>query len=174
MYKIAFYKGVPPRALDRFVSKAIRIWTRSIYSHVELVDTNNSQNIEDWHWYSARASSDIVGGLTTKEILQHQPLKDWDIFDINNKYDRSIGIEYIRTQIGKNYDWTGIFLAQILPLSINIPHRWFCSEIVHRALLSMGVQFKYSASQRYSPKSLYVELMELKVIDWTKIYKGTV
>jgi hypothetical protein len=126
--KLAFYKG-PGNIVDR----AIRLWTRSKYSHVELV-------IEDM-WYS---TSPREMEVKARRILAKEA--NWDYVEVDVD-ELSVASLYAATK-GAKYDWTGIVLSQFLPLDIHSRKRFFCSEWCAEAL-------NLADSNKYSPEDLY-------------------
>ena len=143
MIRLAFYKGEG----DIF-DKLIRLWTRSPYSHVEMVFGDL--------WYS---SSPRDGGVRLK-LIDPSP-EHWDFVDLDViPKKREEMRKFLISQLGKKYDWTGILLSQILPLDAQDPNRWFCSEICTAALKAGGVGLK-NHPQWYSPARLYREVSRL-------------
>jgi hypothetical protein len=143
--KIAFYKGS-----GTIFDKLIRLWTWSKYSHVELV----ADNI----WYTSSPRDD---GVVKREI-DYDP-DHWDMFELNIHKNKEI-IDFIDAEMGKRYDWLGIFLSQIIKLNIHNPNRWFCSEIVHKAIQAGGFRSDLGKSNGYSPGKLYCMLMTYGVL----------
>jgi len=129
--KLAFYKDK-----GTWVDKAIRWWTKSEYSHVELVINNV--------WYSTSPRTQKVEARLIAPKKNH-----WDFIKVDVDFE-AIKKLYNRTQNAK-YDWTGIFLSQFLPLNIHDRKRWFCSEWCAEAL-------KLEDSNKYSPEDLYKEM----------------
>ena len=150
MIKIAFYK-----AKGNWVDKLIRLWTRSIYSHCELVINDEDELL----WIS---SSPRDGGV---RILQNPSMNpnNWDYITIPNTNSTDIQLinKLTASQLGKKYDWLGIFFTQFLPLNIQNPNRWFCSEIVTYLLKESLLSIKNKPSW-YSPGELYIELLKLQ------------
>lgn len=136
--RAAFYKGK-----GDFFDHLVRIWTRSEYSHVELV-------IED-RWYT---SSPRDGGVRFRYLEADS--SHWDFIDIRGIEASKVEI-FLISQLHKKYDWLGIFLTQVFPLGIDDPNRWFCSEIVAAALQHGGLACERHFSW-YSPKRLYEDL----------------
>lgn len=110
MYKVqlAFYKGE-----GNIVDKAIRLWTRSKYSHVELVIGE--------YWYS---TSPRLKKLT-KRVVYPNP-DHWDYISVELSIDEVEKL-YNRTKDAK-YDWFGIVFSQFFPFKLHTNKRWFCSE----------------------------------------------
>ena len=127
MAQLAFYKGSGTLA-----DKAIRVFTGSRYSHVELV--------LDGKCYS---SSLRDGGVRSKYINLH-PDK-WDVVGINCR--EQLAYEWFRTHDGERYDWWGVWRF-LLPLLPNKADQWFCSEAVAAAL---GL----SNAEDYTPEDLF-------------------
>ncbi len=126
--QVAFYKGKG----NKF-NKLIRWWTRSEYSHVELVVGST--------WYS---SSHTDSGVRSKRITGN--LGHWDIYDI--PHCEEYALDVYSGAVGDAYDWTGIIGSQILPFGIQWPYAYFCSELV-------GEMIGIEKPHRYSPGNLY-------------------
>jgi uncharacterized protein YycO len=54
---------------------------------------------------------------------------------------------FCNAQVGKGYDWAGIFLCQVLDFNIDNPNKWFCSEVLAAA-------FKMPRPNWYNPQRL--------------------
>lgn len=128
MTEIAAYKGK-----GRLYDRLIRIWTRSPYSHVEIVITRN-----DTHFRGLSASP-RDGGVRMAKI-KIKP-GNWDFFETEGN------LTAIEPLVGARYDWKGIFLAQILPFGLGSPKRYFCSEL---AAVYLGLP----KPQSYSPRKI--------------------
>lgn len=161
MIKIAFYKGRGETFKEKLVSGAIRLWTRSDYSHVEIIHQREEDDHMTWTWFT---SSPIDGGVVIRNMPNYNP-ESWDIFHIHTNGCMG-GFDYIQTQINKKYDWTGILLSHFFKLNRHDSKKWFCSEIVRKALTQCkntvipddGMHYKYN------PQNLLDELKETKVI----------
>lgn len=159
MPKVAFYKGRPEQFIYRILNTAVRWWTHGPYSHVEYIDDHDTDDVNQWDWYSASSFKEKCVRVKTVHIKKGH----WDIFDLsyNNKEK---AIELFESQMGKPYDWIGIFFSQILPTKIHNPDKWFCSEIVAKALQCSGSLALYKAPSEYSPNGLYRALLATTMI----------
>lgn len=119
--KILLFRG---RGL---ISWLIRWQTRSEYSHAALMLPDGSV-VEAWQGAGVRRTW----------------LRDWcgvDVFSVHGmtpeQWQSAIG--YARAQIGKGYDYRGVFrfLSRRLVPNNDL---WFCSELVFRALEVAGVR----------------------------------
>lgn len=126
---LALYKGK-----GKLFNRLIRFWTRSPYSHCELV-------MPDGRWLSASA---MDGGVRAKHI--QLDLTHWDLLPLPWADARTVHHVFYRHQ-GKGYDWLGVFLSQLLPVAISSPKRMFCSEFCAAAL-------GFPTPQRFSPAQL--------------------
>lgn len=135
MVYLAAYKGK-----GKLFNLLIRLWTRSKYSHCELV-------MPDGRWLSASAMDDGVREKRIELKLEH-----WDLFPVPWASIPQIEAVFARHK-DKGYDWPGIFLSQLLPLGIDNPSRMFCSEFCAAAL---GLDH---AAPRFSPV-LLVEVVQ--------------
>ena len=121
--EIAFLHKPKP---DTLLHKAIRWWTKSKYSHVELGI--------DGYWVSAENYGIIT--FNTRPSIEQYTILRYDLDVSMDDYDRVIAfIDKVR---GSKYDYLGIFLAQIIPLHVQDPKRWFCSELTTRLLKMLG------------------------------------
>lgn len=127
--QLALYKA-PGDLVDR----AVRLWTRSIYSHCELL-------LEDGRFVS---SSPRDGGVRAKRISPN--LESWDFIALPWVKQQSVEVA-LKRESGTGYDWIGIIGSQLLPVGIHSPNRWFCSEFC-------GAVIGLEKPERYSPGEL--------------------
>lgn len=145
--KVAFYKGK-----GNFFDKLIRWWTKSQYSHCELVIHNL--------WYSSSPRNGKVRFEAINPNSSH-----WDYIDIQVSPEQTANlVAFFQSRIGKKYDWLGIALSQVLPLNIDDPKRWFCSEICTQALIEVGAIVSSKPSNWYSPERLYNKVSSVKQV----------
>lgn len=126
--KLAFYKGK-----GTFVDKLIRIWTKSKYSHVELVYGKD--------WYSISPRENEVRSKVIEPKEGH-----WDFVEVD--IDEMLLINtYYKTAYAE-YDWWGIIASQIIPLNKHNEDKWFCSEWCAEVL-------GFENANQFSPQDLY-------------------
>jgi hypothetical protein len=126
---LALYKG-----RGTLFNRLVRLWTRSIYSHCELV-------MPDGRWLSASATD---GGVRAKRI--ELDLAHWDLIPVPWADARQIE-QLFRANKGRGYDWLGLLGSQVLPITLDNKRRMFCSEFCAAGL-------GYPLPQRYSPALL--------------------
>ena len=126
---LALYKG-----RGTLFNRLVRLWTRSKYSHCELV-------LADGRWLSASA---MDGGVRAKHIELN--LEHWDLIPLLWANHRQIA-RVFRANAGQGYDFFGLFGSQLLPVGLHSRRRWFCSEFCAAAL-------GFPMPQRYSPAQL--------------------
>lgn len=139
-FQAAFYKGTRP-GLAGIYSWAVRKWTKSSYSHVELVLSTGR----------AWSSSFEDGGVRSK-LIDFDPAR-WDLVDLPPALEQA-AVAWFEAHRGAGYDLVGNLQFVLSP----IPHsrrRWFCSEAVAAAL---GIPDPW----RYSPGTLASALTLLK------------
>ena len=134
MVTVAFYKGK-----GSWLDKLIRLWTKSPYSHCEIII------------YGVNYTSSFMDGGVVRRIMEVNP-DSWDFIELND-VDKQFALDFFRKQIGKKYDYLGIFLSQLLPLSRHHKDKWFCSEIC-AAMLGL------ENAHEYSPEDLYQRIKE--------------
>ena len=126
--RIAFYK-----AKGDIVDKSIRLWTRSKYSHCEIVIGKN--------WYS---SSPRDNGVRAKQIVDDNG--SWDFIEMDIEINK-LNEVYLKYK-GSGYDFLGILLCMILPLKRDNNKKVTCSEFVADVL-------GYSEPEMYSPQDVF-------------------
>lgn len=129
LIQLALYKGK-----GTLFNRLIRLWTRSEYSHCELV-------MPDGRWLSA---SGMDGGVRAKRIVLNP--SHWDLIPVPWA-DVALIEPLFEKHQGKGYDWLGLLGSQLVPLTIDNPRRMFCSEFCAAAL-------GFPLAQRYSPALL--------------------
>jgi len=119
------------------IDKVISWWTKSIYTHVELV-------MPDGDWLSLRHGT---GWLKRKYSLKILAIprdginhEKWDTIDleVSEEQIQEIWSFYKKTQ-GSRYDWIGMIMSHVLGLKIKRRDMWYCSEWVMKALTVSGV-----------------------------------
>jgi hypothetical protein len=120
---VAFFKG------PGFVSRLIKIWTRSKYSHCELVFDDGR-----------RFSADTEMPMHTRFSTEAMTSKNWDFVHIPmSQADENKIKGFCFEEIGCRYDWTGIFLSQFIRLGYQSKTKWFCSEVCVAGLQQIGL-----------------------------------
>lgn len=118
--KIAFYKGS-----GDYIDAMIRWWTKSPYSHSEIV-------FSDGMWFSASYRDD---GVRFKKIEPKDGNWDYVTLDADESAVRS----WCQRQHG-GYDFVAIMLLVAkVPMIRPDRKRWFCSEICTAALRKVGL-----------------------------------
>lgn len=135
MIKVAFFK-----AKDSWVDTAIRLWTRSPYSHCEIILPSGLRI----------TSSGLRGGV----CLNNEPIKpwQWDVISLPGVAPGQILAFWEETHLDP-YDWFGLFFSQLLPLGLESSKGWTCSEWCAAALGA------HRPSQ-YSPGDLFRALQD--------------
>ena len=119
--KVAFYRGK-----GGWVNKIIRWWTKSPYSHAELVMPDD----ETWIGISPFKTSKLAA--RTKPIIDDI---EWDYIEIEiNENQKTLIEEFFQETEGCRYDWVGMLLSQIMPYHIKCRGKWYCSEWIAYAL----------------------------------------
>lgn len=130
--KVAFYKGTRP-GIAGIYSVGVRTWTRSPYSHAEIIFSDGM----------AASSSFVDGGVRFKRIA-FDP-EHWDFVDIAG--DESPVRQWFVDHEGKAYDLIGNAGFIIGPIRDG-SDKWSCAESIADAL-------GYPEPWRYSPAILH-------------------
>ena len=119
--KVAFYKGH-----GNFLNKIVRWWTKSVYSHAELVLPDGVT----WVGISPFLKSKVAS--RKKLIIDYS---EWDFIVLDVSQEQiDIIMEFLEHTSGQGYDWIGMLLSQFLPCKIKHKKRWYCSEWIAYAL----------------------------------------
>lgn len=136
MLRVAFYKGTHA-GLPGVYNRLVRWWTRSQYSHVELVFGAGQ----------AASSSAMDGGVRFKPI-QFDPAL-WDFVDV----PEALAVrawQWFEDHQGAGYDYLGN-VHFVLSAVGDDKRRWFCSEAVAAALSMPN-------PERFDPGTLHAAL----------------
>jgi hypothetical protein len=141
--KVAFRKGE-----DSFFASLIRWWTKSPYSHCELL-------FDDGRMFSAQCGQGTR--FWTPGILSPN---EWDLLLVPMTLEEEIAIKsFCNAEIGCGYDWWGLIASQVLRLQREHPTKWFCSETCACAVQKIG-RAMGSKPCTFSPGKLYKRLRE--------------
>lgn len=132
--KFAFYKGS-----GSLFDKAIRLWTRGPYAHVEAILEENADGT-----YTIASSVPGTGvRIATNQTLAES---DWDI--VEGPGDVAAVREWFEARVGASYDYLGLFHFILQPAEVQSKNKYFCSEA---CLLSIG----YDEAWREYPNSMF-------------------
>lgn len=141
--KVAFYK-----ADGNFIDKVIRLFTRSKYSHCELL-------LPDGRMFSS-------DGWDNGKVRYNDKynINNWDFIDINITNGELLTLlSWCDHKIGLKYDWLGVFRF-VLPFLKQDPDRWFCSELCAAALKFIGKIGMNIKTSGLSPNALFKLLVD--------------
>ena len=127
---VALYKGE-----GTFINKVVRWWTKSIYSHAELILDDKQTWIGISPFIKAR--------LVLRQVSNYDP-NNWDFYEINiNQEQHNLIIDFYNLTKDSKYDWVGMLLSQCLPFRIKEKNKWYCSEwILHALRISNIIDWK--------------------------------
>ena len=138
--KIAFYKGD-----GNCLNGVVRWWTKSIYSHAELVLPDGIT----WIGISPFLKSKVA---SRKKLLIDYT--EWDFLSLEVTQEQvDIIMEFFEDTEGHRYDWVGMLLSQFLPCKIKHKKRWYCSEWIAYAL-RIACVFDWRIIKIYERKDL--------------------
>jgi hypothetical protein len=117
--KAAFYRGTRP-GLPGIYNRGVRWWTRSPYSHCELIFNDGM----------AASSSFMDGGVRFKRI-DFDP-EHWDFVDLPAHLEPTARA-WFAAHAGQPYDLLGNLHFLLGPVADD-KFKWFCSESIAAAL----------------------------------------
>lgn len=135
--KVAFYKGKHKEFFAALYSYGVRKWTKSKYSHCELIFNDEI----------AASSSFKDGGV--RYIKMEFPDADWDFVELPDCYETAAR-QWFDEHAGEKYDVIGNIHFLLSPIG-NAKRKWFCSEAV-------GASLGLKDSWRYDPGALFTTL----------------
>jgi hypothetical protein len=127
--QLALYKG-----RTRLFDRAVQWWTRSPYSHCELVFSTDNRGVS-----VCGSSSYLDGGVRIKHMAL-DPAK-WDLLELPGLSDAQVRHWFV-VHDGQRYDLIGLF-GFVLPFVRESQTRWFCSEAC-AAAIGLGDAWRYS------------------------------
>jgi len=130
MMYIAMYRGPASNFWHKVGHEATCLWTRSIYSHCELVFGEPGS---DGKSLCASASS-RDGGVRFKRLDLNSG--HWDVYKLSgyDAHDEAFARQWFHEHCGLAYDHLGLAWF-VLPISaFNDPQKFTCSEAVAAAL----------------------------------------
>lgn len=160
--KIAFFKGDKKGRLHRF----IRWYTKSIYSHAELIMPDGEQ----WVGISPFLTSRV--GIREKNISLENQKENWDYltFTLNwrepvREYQINQLNKFIEKTLGARYDWIGLIISNLTPFLVKKRNKWYCSEWIAHALVNARIvmwdDMDLYDTPEMSPGKLYDLLVDL-------------
>lgn len=141
MLRAAFYRGTRP-GIPGVYNYAVRAWTRSPYSHVELVFSDGM----------AGSSSFADGGVRFKQI-DFDPAH-WDFIELPGHLEAAARV-WFELHKGDKYDLLGNLHFVLAPVGDD-KDRWFCSEAVAASL-------RIPYPSRFDPGTLYSALHLIQI-----------
>ena len=138
-FRAAFYKKRRP-GLAMIYSVAVQLWTRSPYSHCELIFSDGT----------SASSSFIDRGVRFKNIDYDSD--HWDFIDLPDDLEQDARNWFVRHE-HLPYDILGNITFIISPVN-GSKNKWFCSEA---CLASLGVE----NPGRFSPGQAHAILTEV-------------
>ena len=158
--KIAFYRGH-----GRLRDRAIRWWTRSPYSHVELVLPNNGGWIGIYPPDSPR--------VRLRAYNDSYKRNEWDFINLSVTREQVEAIlDFYDKTKGQGYDWVGMVLSHVTPFKIKKTNKWYCSEWVAYALdvsgIISGLSTELYRRNKMPPNVLYnIVLRQVQSYSWS-------
>ena len=139
---IGLYKGK-----GRLHNAIVRRWTKSIYSHAELILPDQTSitifpfSLKGIH----RAPFDA----------ENEPEEDWEFICVPvNPHQLSIIEKFYEQTKEQQYDWVGLLASQLGPFHIKHKNGWYCSEWIAYALRLAGIVNTLHMESDMSPEVL--------------------
>ena len=144
--KVAFYKGTHA-GLPGIYNRLVRWWTRSPYSHVELILADRPKK-----GFSYAASSSAMDGGVRFKTIEFDPAL-WEIVELPERMDENAAWNWFLEHEGQAYDLLGNLHFVVSAIGDD-KRKWFCSEACAAALGMPN-------PERFDPGTLYAALTYL-------------
>ena len=142
--------------------KIIRWWTKSPYTHAELIMPDNIT------WISISPIGQSRVRLKIKTEYKHD---SWEFIRIPlnprkavQEYQLKQLSKFIKDTQGSKYDWAGMIFSQFGPFIVKNKSKWYCSEWIAYALeysrILMWDDLKTYSTPDISPGELYNKLSD--------------
>ncbi|WP_028449692.1 hypothetical protein [Chitinibacter tainanensis] len=127
-------------------SRIVRLFTRSEWSHVEVLLINSELII----------GAEPGEGVIVNDLDREPP---GSTVAVGVVIDRLVpnperATDFLIAQIGKKYDWTGLIGWLFKGRNWQEPNKWFCSELVAAMLIAGGHEMKVKTGS-VSPQDLW-------------------
>lgn len=125
--KIAFFKGDAHKLHHRF----IRWWTKSPYSHAEIVLDDGETWVSISPFLFTRVAARVRTNVSDNE---------WDYLEFHITLEELTALkDFISETTGDGYDWAGMILSQITPFIVKGKGKWYCSSWLAHSLGWAGI-----------------------------------
>lgn len=150
MIRILQYQGISP------VSKTIKRFTNGKYSHTAPMFDDGSLVEADWR----------EGVVTSRNFRQrHTPGTVVDVFEVTIDYDEEVVTRWLFEQVGKGYDWGGIYGIAIRRNKQN-EDKLFCSEKTHAGFKKGGAVLVNLPSWQVTPRDIGASIGINQIDQW--------
>ena len=130
------------------ISKAIRLWTHSEWSHCAVCIADGV--IAEATWPKVQITGIYDSHKIDFIILRHQvPLCDADIIKLNC---------FCHSKLGKSYDWRGL-LSFVVGFNVHNKSWYFCSEFVKEACEAANRPLIRKKPHWSTPEDIYSSLL---------------
>ena len=131
--QVAFFRGG-----EGWLHKIIRWWTKSPYSHAELIMPDGKTWVSISPFLTSRVAARI------KHKVENPDNWEYLTFELSwrepvQKYQLDQLYKFIDMTQGSKYDWTGMIMSQICPYLIKRRNKWYCSEWIAHALVNSRI-----------------------------------
>lgn len=128
---------------------AIRIFTQSRWHHCGVI------------WGESVIESRMLSGTSVTTLAEFKERGNWAIIDIPMTDEQNeTAIEYLLTQVGASYDYSGIFAVLMVRREWQNPTKWYCSELVAEACRRAGVPIARPQVAGVSPQDIWVQAFD--------------
>lgn len=134
-------------------NRAIKIYTWHPYTHVDLVVSRPSYEYTPPMEY-------YVGALPNKGVMTHRsPARDEKFMTLD--VDETKVYEFAHMQVGKKYDWFGIFGLAVRDGDFQEQNKWFCSELIGAAINYASPNFFSIPVHKLTPRDIALVCKEI-------------
>ncbi|MGL5329086.1 MAG: YiiX/YebB-like N1pC/P60 family cysteine hydrolase [Peptostreptococcaceae bacterium] len=128
---------------DTFISKLIRWFTRSQYSHCGLCISDDGIHL--WH-------TEFNMGLRLTHLMY--PSDKMEVYRVNVSYDHEKLYDFILANIGNKYDFMEIFKVIFRCKKAETDSEYICSELIRAAYRHVGIELVDESINVCTPKDI--------------------
>ena len=127
--------------VGKTIEKLIKWWTRSPYFHIEMIIKGK--------WISTNPTD---GAVYIRELQDLKTNYDYIDIEIDGKKVKKAMV-FLESQVGKKYDYLGLFFSTVIKFNLDNKQKWFCSELIAETLKIFDQPLRED-SNNYTPGDL--------------------
>lgn len=137
---------------NSIISKIIKWFTNSDYSHVAMVISDDGMHLYHTNY-----------NMSTKLTHMMYSKGDYDVYRVIGEYDHKLLHRFMRENIGNKYDLTDIFKIIIRINTDDMDREYICSELIRKAYSYSGIELVDKDIKIATPQDIASSKYVLKI-----------